>query len=288
MTAKHDYWLPGGPVGVLLVHGLTGTPQEMRGVARAFNQAGYTVYVPQLAGHCGTPEDLVNSGWRDWYQSVITGAEALSARVDRLFIGGLSMGAVLALNYAADYPQRVSGVLVYSITLRYDGWSIPVLSRLASRWLLPFTGWLRLGRKRIFYETPPYGIRNEVLRRKIAAKMFSGDSVAAGLPGNPWPALNEMSRLSRHLRRHLYRVTSPCLILHAAEDDISHRRNAEWVRDRVSGPAELVLLANSYHMITIDNDRSEVFRRSTDFVRQQSAPPLQPDCRWISQAGGAG
>lgn len=288
MTAKHDYWLPGGPVGVLLVHGLTGTPQEMRGVARTFNQAGYTVYVPQLAGHCGTPEDLVNSGWRDWYQSVVAGAEALAARVDRLFIGGLSMGAVLALNYAADYPQRVSGVLVYSITLRYDGWSIPPLLRLASRWLLPLIGWLRLGRKRIFYEAPPYGIRNEVLRSKIAAKMLSGDSVAAGLPGNPWPSLNEMSRLSRHLRHHLHRVTAPCLILHAAEDDIAHRRNAEWVRDRVSGPAELVLLANSYHMITIDNDRSEVFRRSTEFVRQRSAPPLLPDCGWVSQAGGAG
>ena len=64
MTAKHDYWLPGGPVGVLLVHGLTRTPPEMRGVARAFNQAGSTLYVPPLAGPRGTPAGIGRAAGR--------------------------------------------------------------------------------------------------------------------------------------------------------------------------------------------------------------------------------
>jgi len=269
---KYDYWLPGGSQGVLLIHGLTGTPAEMRGVAREFNRAGFTVYAIQLAGHCGTVEELVATRWQDWYQSVIDGAERLRQQVSTLFVAGLSMGAVLALKYASDYPSRVNGVLVYAVTFRGDGWSIPALKRFVGPWLLQLAARLRIGRCRCVDEQPPYGIRNERLRKKIAAKMLSGNSAAAGLRGTPWASLNEMISLSRTVRLRLHCTTAPCLILHASEDDISHRRNAELVRDRVTGPSELVLLTNSYHMITIDNDRHELYRRSIAFINNLSSP----------------
>ncbi|MFG1175062.1 alpha/beta hydrolase [Erwiniaceae bacterium CAU 1747] len=268
MITQHDYLLQGGRTGVLLIHGLTGTPTEMRGVAREFHRAGFTVYALQLAGHCGSVEDLIATRWQDWYQSVIDGAEKLLRQVDTLFVCGLSMGAVLALKYAASHPDSVAGVLAYSVTFRYDGWSIPPLSRFAAPWLLPLAGMLNVGRRRMFNEEPPYGIRNELLRKKIADKMLSGDSAAAGLPGNPWSSLNEFLLLSRNVRRKLHHIHTPCLLIHATDDDISHRRNAELVRDRIAGPVELVLLPNSYHMITIDNDRQELFERSIAFINR--------------------
>ncbi|MCP2232470.1 MULTISPECIES: alpha/beta hydrolase [Erwinia] len=273
---KYDYWLTGGSQGVLLIHGLTGTPTEMRGAARAFNRAGFTVYALQLSGHCGTVEDLVATRWQDWYQSVIDGADRLRQQVSTLFVAGLSMGALLALKYASDYPSRVDGVLVYAVTFRGDGWSVPALKRIIGPWLLQLAARLKIGSCRCVDEQPPYGIRNERLRKKIAAKMLSGNSAAAGLRGTPWASLNEMIVLSRTVRLRLHCTTSPCLILHASEDDISHRRNAELVRDSVSGPAELVLLANSYHMITIDNDRHELFQRSIAFINHFSSPDGTP------------
>lgn len=283
MIKQHAVWMQGDRIGVLLIHGLTGTPSEMRGVARDFNNAGHTVFTVQLAGHCGTSDDLIQTGWLDWYQSVVEGASRLRKQVDYLFVGGLSMGAVLALKYAAEHP--VDGVLVYGATFYTDGWSIPRLSQLLSA-CLPMATRLGLGRHLIFNETEPYGIRNEALRRRIAATMHSGDSAAAGLPGTPCPSLSQMIQLSRDVRRHLWKVIAPCLVLHAAEDDIAHSRNAFLVRDNVSGPVDMALLKNSYHMITIDNDRPELIARSLRFIevntRIDPAPPLdalrpQPD-----------
>ena len=63
MIKKSDYWMPGGRSGVLLIHGLTGTPAEMRFVATGLHQQGFTVYGMQLAGHCGSVEDLLRTGW---------------------------------------------------------------------------------------------------------------------------------------------------------------------------------------------------------------------------------
>ncbi|AXU95521.1 MAG TPA: alpha/beta hydrolase [Erwinia persicina] len=269
MTEQHGFVLHGtSRIGVLLIHGLTGTPNEMRGIARELNQAGHTVCAVQLAGHCGSADDLISTCWQDWYQSVIDAAKRLRQQVDCLIVGGLSMGALLALKYASDFP--VNGVLVYSATFRYDGWSIPPVLRWIAPCLLPLAGLLHLGRHRMFNEKEPYGVCNETLRRRIAKSMQEGDSAVAGLPGNPWPSLTEMMALSRNVRRALPRVVAPCLVLHAENDDIAHRRNALLIRDSVSGEVELALLRNSYHMITIDNDRAELITRTLGFIKRQN------------------
>ena len=88
---------PGNRVGILLIHGLGGTPTEMKTTARGFAKAGYTVSCCQLAGHCGTEEDLTETGWRDWLASVEAALDSLHAQCDTVFTGGLSMGAMLAL-----------------------------------------------------------------------------------------------------------------------------------------------------------------------------------------------
>jgi carboxylesterase len=273
MNGSAAFQYEGGRDGVLLIHGLTGTPAEMRIVGKGLNRAGFTVAGVQLAGHCGTEDDLLATTWHDWYASVESAAEQMRARTDRLFVAGLSMGALLALRLAAMRPDWVDGVGVFGATFRYDGWSIPWTGRMS--FILPALKRLGIGRGRSFIEQPPYGIRDDRLRAQISAAMFSGDSAAAGLPGNPWHALAEMVQLSRDVRRRLGDVVAPCLIAHAKHDDVASVANADLVARRVSGPVQMLLLNDSYHMITIDRERRTLVDRSAAFfasVPARTAP----------------
>ncbi|MGN6480703.1 alpha/beta hydrolase [Luteibacter sp.] len=264
MSESTEFHFEGGREGVLLIHGLTGTPTEMRMLGKGLNRAGFTVVGVRLAGHCGSEDDLLATTWQDWYASVEAAAEQLRGRVDRLFVAGLSMGAVLALRLAAVRPDWVDGVGVFGATFRHDGWSIPWTGRNLS-FLLPMFKRLGIGRHRSFMEQPPYGIRDERLRAQISAAMLSGDSEAAGLPGNPWHALAEMWWLARDVRRRLPDVVAPCFIAHATDDDVASTANADMVARGVRGPVEMLLLADSYHMITIDRERRTLIERSADF-----------------------
>lgn len=263
MIRQAEFFLEGDSRGVLLIHGLTGTPTEMRMLGKGLNKAGFTVHGMQLAGHCGDVDDLLATGWRDWYASVQRAADAMLTKVDTLFVGGLSMGALLALKLAADRPGQIAGVGVYGATFRYDGWSVPWTANLS--FLLPLFKRLGIGRDRAFLEQPPYGLRDERLREQVSAAMRSGDSTMAGLLGNPWHSLADLYLLSAQVRRQLRDVTSPCLVAHASNDDIASVRNAELVLREVNAPAELLLLEDSYHMITIDKERRTLIDRSARF-----------------------
>ena len=267
MIQDSSYFLNGNRNGVLLIHGLTGTPNEMRIIAKGLNQAGFTVYAMQLAGHCGDEADLCRTTWQDWYQSVQQAADFLKQHVDHLFVAGLSMGALLSLKLAADYPQLVKGVGVYGVTFTYDGWSMPFWAKQLF-FLLTFLKKLHLFQKTSFIEKPPYGLKDERIRATVAASMFSGDSAAAGLAGNPFPALAEMQWLAKKVRQQLPQVIAPCLIMHSGHDDIANiNTNARLVEENVSGPTRFVVLDDSYHLITIDRQRREVINESVRFFQ---------------------
>ena len=261
----HSIYLQGNRTGVLLIHGLTGTPHEMRNIAKFCHQMGLTVAVTQLAGHCGTVEDLVNTHWEDWYASVCQSADQLKKHTDEIFVVGLSMGSLLALKYASEH--QVSGVTCYSPTFKFDGWSIPLWSKVLAPIVLPIVSKLNIFRLNTFDEAEPYGIKNEQLRVRILEAMKSNDSSKAGLPGNPWHSLYQMQRLSRNVRKNLNKITAPTLCLHAFNDDIAHRKNSQLIYDQVSGDKQLIYLYESYHMITIDNDRKQVVEETLKFIQ---------------------
>ena len=263
MIKPSEFYLRGGRSGVLLIHGLTGTPTEMRFVGNGLHRAGFTVLGMQLAGHCGDEADLLATGWRDWTASVAAAADRLSAQVDHLFVAGLSMGALLALKLAIDRPRDVDGVGLYGTTFFHDGWATPAIGRFA--FLLPLITSLGVGRGQISAEVEPYGIKDERIRNRIVGAMLSGDSQAAGLAGFPWPSLAEFQRLSSHVRHRLHRVTAPCFVAHSSNDDVASLRNVRVIERRVRGPVEKLLLDNSYHMVTVDQERGKLIERSAAF-----------------------
>jgi carboxylesterase len=231
----------------------------------------------QLAGHCGDEAELLATGWRDWYASVIVAAERLRHEVDHLFVAGLSMGAVLALKLAIDRPDDVDGIGLYGTTFFHDGWATPLIGRFA--FLLPLGIRLGIGRDKTSMESPPYGIKDERIRNRIVAAMLAGDSEAAGLAGFPWPSLAEFQSLSLHVRNRISRVRTPCVIVHSSDDDIASLRNVRIVQHGVRAAVETVLLDDSYHMVTIDRQRGELIERSAAFFRRiaQARPLGMPE-----------
>src|ERR1700758_4296441 len=89
---------PGGPTGVLVLHGFTGAPSSMRPLAEAFAAAGFAVELPLLPGHGTTPEELAAVTYADWLSCATDALDALDARCERVLVAGLSMGGTLALD----------------------------------------------------------------------------------------------------------------------------------------------------------------------------------------------
>lgn len=267
--ADSSFFIPGGRDGVLLVHGLTGTPAEMRFIGKGLAQAGFTVYGVQLAGHCGTEDDLLATGHRDWFESVQQALHVLGREVENVFACGLSMGAVLALKLAAANPDRVRGLGLFSTTLRYDGWSIP-----KARFLLPLVAALPFARRLRFVESFPYGIKDERLRRVVVSKMREGKSREAGLIGTPFGSLREMRRLTAEVMKLLPTIHTPALVVHAREDDVTGLSNVRFLEQRLGGPVSTVLLDDCYHMITVDKQREQVVRATVDFFNTLNPVPV--------------
>lgn len=257
---------------VLLVHGLTGTPAEMRHVGKSLMRRGCSVACPQLAGHCASEGDLKRSTWQEWYGSVERTFEALKAQHERVFVSGLSMGALIALKLAEQKGERVSGLGLLSTTFFYDGWNMP---RLRRKFLLPVVLHTPLKHFMSWEETPPYGIKCERTRALVHAVLTNRDAKAAekvGIFRTPAVTIRESLRLIEAARKALPNVRSPALIVHSTEDDMASVRNAHFVAQRISSrKVEMFFVDDTYHVLTLDKRKEDVAYRMADFFSECSA-----------------
>lgn len=255
-----------GRVGVLLMHGLCGSPSEIRFVANGLARAGYTVLTPELAGHGGTEADLMATTWQDWYESAEKGLEELHATCETVIAGGLSTGAVLSLLLASRHPDKVQGLALYSPTLWLSGRKVP--------WYMPMVR--LIGSRRIAdlfrFPVPLHvGIKDRRIREFIRNAMAMDGAKVAQL-STPGGAVLERRRLSRVVMKEVGAVTQPALILHAREDDYAGLDNAAYLQRELAGPVDLVVLEDSYHMVTVDRQRHVVLDRTADFVARLAKP----------------
>jgi carboxylesterase len=254
-------FVPGGRLGVLLIHGLGGTPIELRFIAQTLARAGHTVYCCQLAGHCGTPEELRRSTWQEWYASVEAAHDFLRERCDTIVAGGLSMGGILAIHLARNRPESVHGLLLFAPTLRLDGWSMPWYSR-----PLHYVRPLPIKLEFDLAEREPYGLKDERVRALVLSSMQSGDSGQAGVFSTPMRSFANFNALVSLVKRDLDRVRQPALIVHPRDDDIASLENAQYLQTNLGGLVETLVLDNSYHMVTLDQQRHIVAERTERFV----------------------
>ena len=254
-----------GGCRVMLLHGLTGCPAELGYLAHWLRSRGrYRVSCPRLANHGQPIGILARTTWRQLYESAreafLEARAAARAESVPLVIGGLSLGANLSLMLAAEFPADVAGTACLAPTLFYDGWSVPWYHR-----LIPLVDYTPLKHFAYFREGEPFGLKDESLRGKIAARYRktslrdSGAAAAFGYAHFPVRLFCEMRHLIRMCKRALPGVACPVLVVQAEQDDITGPRNAQFVMERVgSSRRELLLLRQSYHLVSADVERSIV------------------------------
>jgi len=262
---------------VVLLHGLCSTPDELLSVNAPLRQIGCTVVPLQIAGYsfdANHPEAPARP-YEHWVSAVHDCVRQQRQHHQRVVLVGISAGAGLALSAAMDPANPVDGLVLMSTTLRYDGWAIPPW-----HFLLPLALYTPIGRLWQYREKSPYGVKNERIRAWIARELESRRVSRAGSATLGVSYLRENDRLLRRLRRNLAQVVCPhILALHAEEDEVASLDNLRLLAVGLSSaPVSLktVTVRNSFHMISIDNDRQQVVRETVDFVRSLPASTPVP------------
>ncbi len=236
----------GQRVGVLLSHGFTGSPASMVPWGRYLAEQGYAVAVPRLPGHGTTWQEMNRTRWQDWYAEVERSFEKLRANCDQVVVGGLSMGATLALLLAAERQSEVAGIV--SVNVSID-------NKDPRRFALPLL-------KRVVPSFP--GIADDVKKPGVTE---------SGYDRLPLRAAAELVSLYKHLRPQLPRITQPLLVFRSSEDHTADPGSHDLLMRSVSS-RDLTerVLENSYHVATLDYDAPVIFEESAEFVRRVTGP----------------
>ena len=259
--------LRGGPHAVLALHGLLGNPLEMQFVGKKLQRAGYTVTIPLIPGYgysSGQSHSFRTTHSEKWFDEVQRQFDLLRRHHDTVSITGLCIGAVLALRLASERPGEVAALSLLATTLAYDGWSIPKY-----RFLLPIAYYTPARYLYSYKERYPFGIKNANLRKWIAREMEVHTSSAAGASRLSAEGIFQAHRLIKQVKKKLHQVSCPTLIMHAEEDDVATPKSADLVDAMISSIVKKkIILHDSYHIITLDNEKEKVASETVRFFDQ--------------------
>jgi carboxylesterase len=267
---KYNFFLQGGDQAVLLIHGITGTPSEMRYLGKSLNKAGFTVYCNTLPRHCDTLSELKKVTWQEIEESCIKDFEHILNGHRRVFVAGLSMGALMAIHLARKFPDKIAGIIALAPTFFYDGWALGKGKAVMEVvWHIP---WVR--NMINIREDWPFGLKDEDLRENIErfyknarANLFSKKVFLFGSPFFPMANLYQHHQFTKVVIKEMAQVSTPILIIHARDDDMASLKNAQYLLEHIgSSVKRLMVLVNSYHMITIDNDKDKVVGEIITFI----------------------
>ena len=253
--------LQGGSNCVLMLHGLGANALELQRLAKDLHESGFTVVIPCIEGYThGTPFQP----WPVWIDQVLEHIWKLEKEFATVSVVGLSMGAVLAMVAAQRHSRPLAGLVLLSASLAYDGWSMPWY-----RGLLEISAWLPFAKNYRMKESEPFGVKNEEMRALIKATLKSKDISESGVGEIGYDLIKQGQFLIREARSNVHLIDCATLVVHAVDDEIVHIRNAEWVYRKISSEEkEIIYLGDSYHMITIDNERETVSQETTRFLKK--------------------
>jgi carboxylesterase len=258
---------------ILLFHGLLSSPQEFGLIAHSLRSKGLRHEAVTIPGYSLAADD-VTFDWQRWRTSA---ADVIGAKVsgnEPVILGGLCVGGVLAAALALQAPTQVAGVVLLSPSFDFDGWGLSPV-----RHLRRIGYWTGLDRFFSVTERSPYGVKDERIRAWIARELQERRQSAAGPARVPLRALREAERMLTEVRARLHELRCPILMVHARDDEITRIDSVERLFNSLpQADKELVVLENSYHMITIDNDRQEVVAALDRFTRRcRSNARFSPD-----------
>ncbi len=228
----------GGPDGILLIHGYTATTAEVRPLARCLCEHGYTVAGPLLPGHNTTPDDANRYTWQDWAATVEIAYRELSARCQRVIVGGESTGAVLSLYLASEHPE-IQAILCYAPALR-----------------------LTL--------TPQMAVLLRALalvKPSLPKGQMSNAELWQGYPVNPLKGVVQLLDLQRAVRRRLSHIQQPVLVMQGRLDStVAAQAPQEVISGVRSAVKELHWLENSVHTLLLGDEQQQAFELTLRFI----------------------
>lgn len=235
----------GGPVGVLVVHGFTGSPGTMRPVAEALVAAGFTVEMPRLPGHGTTIDDMMTTTFEDWSGAAEAAYTELAGRTDEVVVVGLSMGGTLTCWLAERHPE-IAGIVCIN----------PLVKRADPELLEMIDSMLAAG------ETTSPG---------IGADIADPDSTEIAYDGTPLACARSLFGALDAVDGDLAKISCPVLLLTSPQDHVVEPSNSDHLAASVTGPVERVTLERSYHVATLDYDAALINERTIDFVTKVGA-----------------
>lgn len=237
---RQPFSVNSGSTGVLLIHGFTGSPGELRPLGERLAELGYAVSIPVLAGHCTSMEEMTQTRFKDWVASADMALRDLRQITNNVVVIGHSMGGIIALQMAAREP--LVGVVSQCAPIYLSNrmaWLSPILGVFTSVWGKP-----------------------DVLDPELALHMGGYNA------GTPVRALSSLQRLMWRTRRQLSRVTMPALIQQALRDETVRPQSARFIYDHVGSLQKDIKWYNqSGHMLPIDRDREQVWEDVIAFIR---------------------
>ncbi len=228
--------------GVLVVHGFSGTPFEVRPLGEALSRAGYTVYGPRLAGHADTAAALARSTYADWRASVRDAFSLLSGQVDRVCVCGLSLGGLLTLDLARTRGAEIAAIQVLAA---------PLWLTAPAEIAIAITRRLRRTPRVTLPKVSGSDIADPVMRRR--------NNLSQGAVGLPIPAVMSLRDFIDEVRRGLGQVKVPALLAHSRLDHTApYACMATLAAELGSASIETLTLERSYHVLPIDLERAKL------------------------------
>jgi carboxylesterase len=236
---------------------LNGGGLELGQLPNFLNSNGFETMVPEIKGYLfGTPADHYDS----WISQVHNAIDSVKGQYKTINLAGISMGSTLALAVASQRID-ISSIALLSPVLRYDGWSVPWY-----RFLLDFAYMLGI-RNWEYSEREPFGIKNPDLRRRVREKFKAHELSEVGAPLITARHLHEAKGLMSYVLNNLEEITSRLLVVQSVEDDTCTTWSAEQILAKTkSDLRRTIWLGNSYHIVTIDNEREIVLNEVLRFL----------------------
>jgi carboxylesterase len=233
-----------GHIGIVLVHGFTGSPAAMRPWAEFLNARGYSVRVPLLPGHGTEPPDLNEVQWPEWPAKVKAEISELQKHCTQVFVAGLSMGGGTTLHVAAELGDQLSGIILVNPMIHVRGIS-PTLAFVVSRLV-------KFGKS----------VGNDIKRKGVSE--YSYDKL-------PYRGIYQLLTMLQLTRTALPRIKVPMQSFHSVDDHTLPVSNTEIVmREIGSSNKSRIELLNSFHVATIDHDSEIIFANSLTFIESLS------------------
>lgn len=235
----------GDRVGILVLHGFTGSPASVRPWGQSLSAEGWTVRVPRLPGHGTTWQEMNRTTWEDWYAEVDRNLRELRERCSSVFVMGLSMGGTLTLRLAEQYGEQIAGIVLVNPSVH---------SERPDRFLLPVLQLVVPGFPGISNDIAKPG-QDEIAYSKI-----------------PLKAAYSLAKLWSLVKADITKVTQPVLLFRSAVDHVVEPSNAEFILAHVSSTdVHEQVLPDSFHVATLDHDAEVIVRDSIAFVRRLMA-----------------